>query len=241
VQVDVVIEVPQGSRNKSEMDSAAPDAVHLHALPADCGLIPGTLAGDGDPLDAMDLPGDPVFRGTRVTARPVAASWMPGEHAPDARILTVTACEPRHQLPQDLPGIPAHPLAGISQFSDAYTELEPGKSTDARGWPDRDAAEQVITAPRAPQTATSVQAGGRRAGDSASPLHSSMSQSAAAQAGLPTVLRITLPDRWLHAHLSKSAPCRAAATPDPASAAAAASGPGVTVPRICLARPPPRL
>ena len=51
-----------------------------------------------------------------MTARPVAVFWMHDEHGPDAKILTVPARDPRCQELQDLRGIPAHLLAGISQF-----------------------------------------------------------------------------------------------------------------------------
>lgn len=39
-----------------------------------------------------------------------------------------------------------HLPAEISRFFDACKELEPGKSTDARGWQDRNAAQQEISA-----------------------------------------------------------------------------------------------
>ncbi|MDA8320786.1 MAG: inorganic diphosphatase [Actinomycetota bacterium] len=149
MQVDVIIEVPQGSRNKYEMDSGT-GRIRLDRMlftstryPLDYGLIPGTLAEDGDPLDAMVLLGEPVFPGTYVTARPVAVFWMHDERGPDAKILTVPARDPRYQ---DLPDIQAHVIAEISQFFDVYKELEPGKTTDVRGWQDRDAAEREITA-----------------------------------------------------------------------------------------------
>jgi inorganic pyrophosphatase len=152
MQVDVIIEVPQGSRNKYEMDSVA-GRIRLDRMlftstryPLDYGFVPGTLAEDGDPLDAMVLLGEPAFPGIYVTARPVAVFWMHDEHGPDAKILTVPASDARFQDLQDLPDIPAHLLAEISQFFDVYKELEPGKSTDIRGWQDRDAAEQEITA-----------------------------------------------------------------------------------------------
>jgi inorganic pyrophosphatase len=152
VQVEVIIEVPQGSRNKYEMDHAT-GRIRLDRMlftstryPADYGFIPGTLAEDGDPLDAMVLLGEPAFPGTYVTARPVAVFWMHDEHGPDAKILAVPARDPRYRDLQDLPDIPAHLLAEISQFFDVYKELEPGKSTDIRGWQDRAAAEQEIAA-----------------------------------------------------------------------------------------------
>jgi len=152
VQIDVVIEVPQGSRNKYEMDLAT-GRIRLDRMlftstryPLDYGFIPGTLAEDGDPLDAMVLLGEPAFPGTYVTARPVAVFWMHDEHGPDAKILTVPARDPRYQELRDLPDIPAHMLAEISRFFDVYKELEPGKSADVRGWQDRDAAQQEIDA-----------------------------------------------------------------------------------------------
>jgi inorganic pyrophosphatase len=40
--------------------------------------------------------------------------------------------------------VPPHLIAEIAHFFDIYKELEPGKSTDVRGWQDRAHAEQVI-------------------------------------------------------------------------------------------------
>jgi inorganic pyrophosphatase len=56
VEVEVVIEVPQGSRNKYEMDPVSA-RIRLDRMlftstryPADYGFVPGTLAEDGDPV-----------------------------------------------------------------------------------------------------------------------------------------------------------------------------------------------
>ena len=151
MDVEVIIEVPQGSRNKYEMDAAS-GRIRLDRMlftstryPVDYGFIPGTLAEDGDPLDAMVLLGEPAFPGSFVTGRPVAVFWMLDEHGPDAKILTVPAGDPRYASVRDLPDIPTPLLAEISHFFDAYKELEPGKGTDVRGWQDRAAAGQEIT------------------------------------------------------------------------------------------------
>ena len=40
--------------------------------------------------------------------------------------------------------MPRHLLNEIGHFFDIYKELEPGKSTDVRGWMDRAEAERVI-------------------------------------------------------------------------------------------------
>ncbi|HTX80856.1 MAG TPA: inorganic diphosphatase [Streptosporangiaceae bacterium] len=154
MHIEVIIEVPQGSRNKYEMDHVT-GRIRLDRMlftstryPADYGFIPDTFAEDGDPLDAMVLLGEPAFPGAQVTARPIAVFWMSDEHGPDAKILAVPAHDPRYDHLRDLPDVPAHLLAEISHFFEVYKELEPGKSTDVRGWQDRQAAEQVITEAR---------------------------------------------------------------------------------------------
>jgi inorganic pyrophosphatase len=152
VDIEVIIEVPQGSRNKYEMD-AATGRIRLDRMlftstryPLDYGFIPGTRAEDGDPLDAMVMLGEPAFPGSFITARPVAVFWMQDEHGPDAKILTVPAHDPRYAHMRDLADVPSHLRAEISHFFDVYKELEPGKSTDVRGWQDVSAAGREIAA-----------------------------------------------------------------------------------------------
>jgi inorganic pyrophosphatase len=150
VDVEVVIEIPMGSRNKYEMDHQT-GRIRLDRMlftatryPLDYGFIEGTLAEDSDPLDALVMLDEPTFPGTLVLARPVAVFWMLDEHGPDAKILTVPARDPRTAGIQDLADVPAHLTAEIGHFFDIYKELEPGKSSDVRGWQDRATAEQVI-------------------------------------------------------------------------------------------------
>jgi inorganic pyrophosphatase len=152
VEIEVVVEIPQGSRNKYEMDHAS-GRIRLDRMlftstsyPLDYGFVPGTLAEDGDPLDAMVLLEEPTFPGCLVVARPVAVFWMLDEHGPDAKILTVPARDPRYAATRDLADVPTHLTAEIGHFFDIYKELEPGKTTDVRGWQDRAAAEEVIGA-----------------------------------------------------------------------------------------------
>ena len=59
MEIDVIIEIPQGSRNKYEMDHDT-GQIRLDRMlftstryPQDYGFIPDTLAEDGDPLDVM--------------------------------------------------------------------------------------------------------------------------------------------------------------------------------------------
>jgi inorganic pyrophosphatase len=150
VDVEVVVEIPRGSRNKYEMDHDT-GRIRLDRMlftstryPLDYGFIPDTLAEDGDPLDALVMLDEPTFPGCLVRARPVAVFWMTDEHGPDAKILTVPARDPWYEAVRDLGDVPEHLAAEIGHFFDIYKELEPGKSTDVRGWQDRASAERVI-------------------------------------------------------------------------------------------------
>ena len=152
MDIEVIVEIPQGSRNKYEMDHDT-GRIRLDRMlftstryPADYGFVTGTLAEDGDPLDVLILLGEPTFPGCEITVRPVGVFWMSDEHGPDAKILAVPARDPRYAEVQDLGDVPDYVLAEISHFFDVYKELEPGKDTDVRGWQGRDAAEQEIRA-----------------------------------------------------------------------------------------------
>ncbi|HTP16866.1 MAG TPA: inorganic diphosphatase [Streptosporangiaceae bacterium] len=152
MDVEIIVEIPQSSRNKYEMDHAS-GRIRLDRMlftsaryPLDCGFIPDTLAEDGNPLDAMILHGEPASPGCSVTARPVGVFWMHDEHGPDAKILIVPARDPQYADIQDLGDVSGHQLGEITQFLDTYKQREPGKNTDVSGWQDRAAAEHVIAA-----------------------------------------------------------------------------------------------
>jgi inorganic pyrophosphatase len=150
VEVVIIVEVPQGSRNKYEWDPAI-NAIRLDRMlftstryPHDYGFIPGTLAEDDDPLDAMVILDEPTFPGCEIEVRPIAVFWMTDEKGPDAKILTVPAHDPRYAGLQDLSDVPEHVTAEIGHFFDIYKELERDKGTDVRGWQDRAEAERII-------------------------------------------------------------------------------------------------
>jgi inorganic pyrophosphatase len=153
--VDVVIEVPRGSRNKYEFDHDR-HVLHLDrrlfsatVYPADYGFVPDTLAEDGDPLDALVLLEEPVFPGCWVSARPIGIFWMEDEKGPDAKIICVPLGDPRWDQVRDLADMPAHLRSEIHHFFDVYKALEPGKSTSTTGFEGREAAQGEIAASRA--------------------------------------------------------------------------------------------
>ena len=150
MDVEVIVETPQGSRNKYKVD-AKTGRIRLDRMlftstvyPMDYGEIPGTLAEDGDPLDMLVWLDEPTFPGCLVTVRPVAVFWLADESGPDAKLLGVAAHDLRKSKIRDLSDVPTHLLNEIGHFFDIYKELEPGKSTDVRGWMDRAEAERLI-------------------------------------------------------------------------------------------------
>lgn len=152
--IDVVVEIPRGSRNKYEYDHHR-QVIRLDrrlfsatVYPADYGFVPDTLAEDGDPLDALVLTEDPTFPGCWVTARPVGVLWMADEKGPDAKVICVPGGDPRWEHVQDLRELPRDLLDEIEHFFQMYKDLEPGKTADIRGFEGREAAWREVGASR---------------------------------------------------------------------------------------------
>jgi inorganic pyrophosphatase len=152
VDVEVIVEIPKGSRNKYEMDHAS-GAIWLDrhlftatSYPADYGFIDDTLGEDGDPLDALVLLDEPTFPGCHILARPIGVFWMSDEKGPDAKILCVPAKDPRWAHIQDLDHLLPHLQEEITHFFMVYKALEPGKGTEVRDWEGAGAARTEIEA-----------------------------------------------------------------------------------------------
>ena len=152
--IEVLIEIPKGSRNKYEWDPKEKmirfdrmlfSAVHY---PSDYGFIPDTLAGDGDPLDALVLVWEPTFPGCLIEARPVGLFKMWDEKGPDEKILCVPTKDPMWNVITNLKMVPKHLLLEIQHFFTIYKDLEK-KKTSVEGWEDREQALKVIAEARA--------------------------------------------------------------------------------------------
>jgi inorganic pyrophosphatase len=149
VDVDVVVEIPKGSRNKYEWDPAR-NRIRLDRMlftatgyPGDYGFVPDTLAEDGDPIDVLLLIDEPTFPGCTVRARIIAVFWMRDEAGPDAKLLGVPADDPRFAHLQELEDVPMHQIAEIWHFFDIYKRLEPDKSTETGHW---DRSKEAVAA-----------------------------------------------------------------------------------------------
>lgn len=147
--IDVFIEIPKGSRNKYEYDKERGifrlDRMLFSSMhyPSDYGFIPGTLAEDGDALDALVLIGEPTFPGCLIRARPIGLFRMRDEKGLDHKILCVPLHDPQWNHIHRLADVPPHLLVEIEHFFDVYKELE-RKKTAVEGWEDFERAVEVI-------------------------------------------------------------------------------------------------
>ncbi len=144
--IHVIIEIPRGSRNKYEIDHED-GRVYLDrrlftatTYPADYGFVPDTLAGDGDPLDALVLLEDPVYPGVVVECRPVGVLYMQDEAGEDAKLICVPPKEPRFAKVDDISDLTPQLVEEIQHFFNVYKTLEPGKYSSAHGLGGRDEA-----------------------------------------------------------------------------------------------------
>ena len=152
--VEIVVEIPRGSRNKYEWDEKAGvyrlDRVLSSAVfyNFDYGYIHDTRADDGDHTDALLLIDEPTFSGCHVSARPIGGLEMRDEKGNDFKVLCVAVGDPQQQQVDRLDQVLPHRLVEIEHFFQTYKLLE-DKTVDVVGWRQRDDARKVLLDDRA--------------------------------------------------------------------------------------------
>ncbi|MDB5189538.1 MAG: Inorganic diphosphatase [Parcubacteria group bacterium] len=129
-EMNVIIEIPRGSKNKYEIDKEtgiiALDRV-MHSAqdyPFDYGFVPQTLWDDGDALDVVLLTTYPLFPGILVRARPVGTMPMVDGGESDAKIIAVPVDDPRFSEVQDIGDVNPHTLKEIAHFFMTYKQIQ---------------------------------------------------------------------------------------------------------------------
>lgn len=146
----VVIESPQGSRVKLKYSAelraftiSRPLVLGV-AYPFDWGFVPGTRAGDGDPLDAMLLLDAPTYPGVVVPCRPLAVLEVEQKaKAGDGRERNDRLFAEPVAARRPAPGLSARVREELAAFFVAATLLE-GKEARVLGWGDAAAAEALV-------------------------------------------------------------------------------------------------
>jgi inorganic pyrophosphatase len=147
--VEIVVEIPRGSRNKYEFDEKAGvyrlDRVLSSAVyyNFDYGFIEETRAGDGDHTDAILLIGEGSFPGCHVWGRPVGGLEMSDEHGFDFKVLCVAEADPQYAHYHELADVSPHRLREIENFFQTYKLLE-NKAVEIKGWRDFARAREVL-------------------------------------------------------------------------------------------------
>jgi inorganic pyrophosphatase len=156
----VFVEIPAGSRNKYEWDDELGGLTLDRRLftsmsyPADYGFVEGTLAEDGDPLDALVLVGEPTFPGCRIRVRAVGVFHMADEKGPDEKVLCVPLNDPSWSSIADIHDVPAQLRNEIEHFFQVYKDLEAKKTVVTSGFGNRSDAQAIIAASRERLSAT---------------------------------------------------------------------------------------
>ena len=134
-EVNVVIEIPQGSPIKYELDKESGFmkvdrfAFTTMVYPFNYGFIPNTHAEDGDPVDVLVISTYPVQPGAFISVRPIGMLEMEDEAGIDTKILAVPVekVDPFFADIQDVTDLNEIEKKKIQHFFNHYKELEKGK------------------------------------------------------------------------------------------------------------------
>jgi inorganic pyrophosphatase len=147
--INVIVEIPRGSRNKYEYDRSGAfmklNRVLFSSLhyPGDYGFIPRTLKASGDPLAVLVMTNEPTFSGCVIQARPLGVFRLIDKGEYDDKILAVPHTDPLFSEYRDLGDVPKHFLEEAAHFFRVYKDLEMAE-VEAKGWDDQDGAYDEI-------------------------------------------------------------------------------------------------
>jgi len=151
-EINVFIEIPQGSSVKYELDKdsgvIAVDRLLYTSMayPFNYGFIPNTHAEDGDPLDVLLITSTPFFPGTFAPARPIGMLEMEDEEGIDHKIIAVPTAkiDPELSDVNEIDDLGGHLKSKIKHFFETYKQLEPNKWVKIKDFLDKSHAEEVI-------------------------------------------------------------------------------------------------
>ncbi len=146
--VHVIVDTPQGSRNKFKYDEQLGLFKLGGVLPAgavfpfDFGFVPATKGGDGDALDVLVLMDEPAFVGCLVEVRLLgvieAEQTEKGETTRNDRLIGVATTARNHKGVRTLSQLHENLVAEIEHFFVSYNEMKGKVFTPLRrGGPER--------------------------------------------------------------------------------------------------------
>ncbi|MGB3154183.1 MAG: inorganic diphosphatase [Chitinophagaceae bacterium] len=147
--VTALIEIPQGSRSKYEVDKTTGllrlDRVIYSSFqyPINYGFIPQTLGQDGDPLDILVLCSQSVQSLCLVEAQVIGNMQMIDSGQMDDKIIAVAAKDPSVNHIKKMDELPQHFLLELKNFFEQYKVLE-NKKVEIDNFQDQLVAYQII-------------------------------------------------------------------------------------------------
>ena len=131
----LAVEIPAGSMTKYEINEEGLVFVDRFqsmpvAYPANYGSLPRTLAGDGDPLDALVLTREALHPGVLIRFRPVGVLRMEDDGEADQKIIGVPTdkVDPTYAGIRDLDDLPQTERDRIEAFFRVYKDLPKGRN-----------------------------------------------------------------------------------------------------------------
>ena len=131
----LAIEIPAGSSTKYEIGEDGLLFVDRFvsmpmAYPANYGSMPRTLAGDGDPLDALVLTREPLHPGVLIRFRPIGYLRMVDGGQQDEKVIGVPVdrIDPAYAGIHELSDLPEIERDRIEAFVRVYKDLPKGRN-----------------------------------------------------------------------------------------------------------------
>ena len=147
--VTAVIEIPQGSRCKYEIDKPSGllklDRVIYSSFyyPVNYGFIPQTYGDDKDPLDILVITSLPVVPLTLMQAKVIGVMQMIDSGDADDKIIAVAANDPGVNYYNNIEELPKHFFDELRHFFEEYKKLE-NKTVVVEEFSDKATALKVI-------------------------------------------------------------------------------------------------
>ena len=151
-EINVAIEIPQGSFTKYELDETGNIIANRFQstpveYPANYGSLVSTKGADGDPLDVLVYTRTPLHPGTVITCRPIGYLKMIDGGESDEKIIAVPTSDvdPTYDNIKTLSDIPTIETQRVEKFFANYKNLPTGsKIVELNGFEQVDAAKKLI-------------------------------------------------------------------------------------------------
>lgn len=153
--IKVLIEIPEGSNIKYELDEETGEMTidrlmpTAFSYPVSYGLVLNTHGEDGDALDALIFISKQVAPNVVIKCKVLGVLEMEDEEGIDHKLVCVPAkpkIDPVCGAWESMSDVPDAKIAEITHFFENYKDLEEGKWVKIKGWQDQARALEILKA-----------------------------------------------------------------------------------------------